>query len=125
MSCYKILVVEDNPLNQKILSFYLGRQGHELNLVASGEKALEVMAHEGADVVILDLMLPGISGYETARRIRLLEQEMGRRSFIIALTANAMDNDREQCLQAGMDEYMSKPFDIRKLNDIFGALNMK
>ncbi len=125
MSCYKILVVEDNPLNQKILSFYLGRQGHELNLVASGEKALEVMAHEGADVVILDLMLPGISGYETARRIRLLEQELGRRSFIIALTANAMDNDREQCLQAGMDEYMSKPFDIRKLNDIFGALNMK
>jgi CheY-like chemotaxis protein len=118
-------VVEDNPLNQKILSFYLGRQGHELNLVASGEKALEVMAHEGADVVILDLMLPGISGYETARRIRLLEQELGRRSFIIALTANAMDNDREQCLQAGMDEYMSKPFDIRKLNDIFGALNMK
>lgn len=125
MSCYKILVVEDNPLNQKILSFYLGRQGHELNLVASGEKALEVIAHEGADVVILDLMLPGISGYETARRIRLLEQELGRRSFIIALTANAMDNDREQCLQAGMDEYMSKPFDIRKLNDIFGALNMK
>jgi CheY-like chemotaxis protein len=125
MSCYKILVVEDNPLNQKILSFYLGRQGHELNLVASGEKALEVMAHEGADVVIMDLMLPGISGYETARRIRLLEQELGRRSFIIALTANAMDNDREQCLQAGMDEYMSKPFDIRKLNDIFGALNMK
>ena len=125
MSCYKILVVEDHALNQKILSFYLGRQGHELNLVASGEKALEVMAHEGADVVILDLMLPGISGYETARRIRLLEQELGRRSFIIALTANAMDNDREQCLQAGMDEYMSKPFDIRKLNDIFGALNMK
>lgn len=67
------------------------------------------MEESGADLVIMDLMLPGISGYETARRIRVSEQVSGRKSLIIALTANAMDNDREQCLSAGMDEYMPKP----------------
>ena len=125
MNPLKILVVEDNPLNQKILSFYLGRQGHKVKMVATGEKAVEYMAQEGAEVVLLDLMLPGISGYEVTRIIRETERSKGGRCFIIALTANVMDNDREQCLQAGMDEYMSKPFDINKLNDILEALNLQ
>ena len=125
MNRYRILVVEDNPLNQKILSFYLGREGHDVVIVSTGEKAVEFMEESGADLGIMDLMLPGISGYETARRIRVSEQVSGRKSLIIALTANAMDNDREQCLSAGMDEYMPKPFDIRKLHDIFEALNLQ
>lgn len=122
---YRILVVEDNPLNQKIVSFYLVRNGYEAIIVSTGEEAVEVMAGGGADVVIMDLMLPGISGYEAARRIRTLEKEKGTRAVIIALTASALDNDRDQCLKAGMDEYMSKPFDIRKLNDIFESLNLQ
>jgi CheY-like chemotaxis protein len=71
----------------------------------------------------MDLMLPGINGFETARLIRKAGHEnYGRQPFMIALTANTLDNDRERCLKEGMDEYISKPFDMKKLNDILKKL---
>ena len=123
----KVLVVEDNPLNCKILSFYLKKMDLYVKIFSSGEEAVDTYRNENFDIILMDLMLPGISGYETTRQIRKIENEIypEERTFIIALTANTMDNDREKCIKEGMDEYMSKPFDTRKLNDIFGALNMK
>lgn len=123
----KVLVVEDNPLNCKILSFYLKKMDLYVKISSSGEDAVDTYKNEYFDIILMDLMLPGISGYETTRKIRQIENEAcsAERTFIIALTANTMDNDREKCMKEGMDEYMSKPFEIRKLLDIFDSLKMK
>lgn len=123
----KVLVVEDNPLNCKILSFYLKKMDLYVKISSSGEEAVDTYKKECFDIILMDLMLPGISGYETTRQIRQIENETGpaERTFIIALTANTMDNDREKCMKEGMDEYMSKPFEMRKLLDIFDSLKMK
>lgn len=123
----KVLVVEDNPLNCKILSFYLKKMDLYVKISSSGEDAVDTYKNECFDIILMDLMLPGISGYETTRQIRQIENEAcyAERTFIIALTANTMDNDREKCIKEGMDEYMSKPFEMRKLLDIFDSLKMK
>lgn len=120
----KILLVEDNPLNQKIVSFYLQKDQHEVVATITGEEALDIFKQEKFDVVLMDLMLPGIDGFETTRQIRELEKEKKEKSVIIALTANTLDNDREKCFEQGMDEYIAKPFDMQKLNDIFETLNL-
>jgi osomolarity two-component system sensor histidine kinase NIK1 len=122
----KVLVVEDNPLNCKILSFYLKKMDLYVKISSSGEDAVDTYKNEFFDIILMDLMLPGISGYETTRQIRKIENEAcsEERTFIIALTANTMDNDREKCMKEGMDEYMSKPFEMRKLLDIFDSLKM-
>ena len=123
---FNILVVEDNPLNQKILSFYLKKEHHSVHISPSGEEALELYGKEWFDIILMDIMLPGMNGFETTRVLRKMEGEIwGRRkTVIIALTANTLDNDRERCLQYGMDEYMPKPFDMKKLNLIFEALKL-
>jgi len=123
-STLKILLVEDNPLNQKIVSFYLQKDQHEVVATITGEEALDIFKQEKFDVVLMDLMLPGIDGFETTRQIRELEKEKQEKSVIIALTANTLDNDREKCFEQGMDEYIAKPFDMQKLNDIFETLNL-
>lgn len=116
----KILVVEDNPLNQKILSYYLAKDNYDSRIVTTGEECIEILYREWYDVILMDLMLPGIDGFETVRQIRLMEENLfiGKKTYIIALTANTLDNDRERCLRNGMDEYMAKPFDIKKLRVI-------
>jgi CheY-like chemotaxis protein len=117
ISKLKVLLVEDNPLNQKIVSFYLQKEKHEVKIVSSGEKAIEVFLKDEFDLVLMDIMLPGIDGFETTLRFRDIEAKNKERknSIIIALTANTLDNDRERCRQNGMDDYMSKPFDLQKL----------
>lgn len=121
----KILLVEDNPLNQKIVSFYLKNEHHQITIVSIGEEAVKIFKPGLFDVILMDLMLPGIDGFETTRRIKEIEfKENGsHRVKIIALTANTLDNDRERCLQQGMDEYLAKPFDMIKLNSILDKLH--
>lgn len=94
---------------------------------STGEEAVEIYRKEFFDFILMDLMLPGISGYEATNQIRKIEKDFysGQTTFIIALTANTMDGDREKCIKNGMDEYMSKPFEISKLLDIFNSLKMK
>lgn len=115
-----ILLVEDNPLNQKIVVFHIKKHQHQIHVSATGEEALSVFMQQHFDVILMDLMLPGMDGYETTLRIRQIELEDKQRpkSLIIALTANTLDNDRERCIQNGMDEFISKPFDMIKLNHI-------
>jgi CheY-like chemotaxis protein len=114
-----ILIIEDNTLNQKIISFWLSQNNYKHKFVKQGEEAVELFKNMWFDIILMDIMLPGINGFETTRRIRILGEEIyEKQPYIIAITANTLDNDRKRCLQSGMDEYLSKPFDITQLNNI-------
>jgi signal transduction histidine kinase/ActR/RegA family two-component response regulator len=115
-----VLVVEDHPINQQLLCFTLERWGHHVTVVSNGQEALEALGEpqEAAipfDLVIMDLLMPVMGGLEATRRIRQLEAGSGHRVPIVALTACALDQDREDCLQAGMDHYLAKPLKIQEL----------
>ncbi len=105
----KILLVEDNPVNQLAASLLLRQWGHQVDIAGSGEEALSIMEGQEFDLVLMDLEMPGINGIEATAQIRQREKGSGRHTPIIAMTAQAMDSDRERCLAAGMDEYTSKP----------------
>ena len=118
-----ILIIEDNPLNQKIISFGLSKNNYSYSFVSKGEEAVELFKSKWFDIILMDIMLPGISGFETTRRIRIIGEEVyEKQPYIIAVTANTLDNDRKRCLQSGMDEYISKPFDINQLNNILESI---
>lgn len=106
----RVLVAEDNLINQKIVSFQLKRIGFEVELADNGEVALEKFRETDFDMVILDIQMPVMDGYQAAKAIRALEKGTSKHVPIIALTANAMKGDRELYLDAGMDGYVSKPF---------------
>lgn len=105
----KILLVEDNIVNQKVTLNQLSRLGYDADIAANGQEALYMMSQIPYDIVLMDCQMPVMDGYDTTRNVRQLEQGSGRRTCIIALTANAMKEDRDRCMEAGMDDYLSKP----------------
>ena len=109
----RILLVEDNPVNQMVAQRMLLRLGCAVDLASSGQEAIEKWRHGNYSVVLMDCQMPEMDGYEAARRIRM-EQNGAPRVPIVALTANAMDGDKQKCLDAGMDDYIRKPvrFDV-------------
>lgn len=113
----KILLVEDNLLNQKVVIFSLKKYNFEIISVTHGIDALDQIKNNSFDLILMDLMLPDMSGYEITIEIRRLEKENGRNNPIpiIALTANTLDNDRDKCFESGMNEYLSKPFNEQEL----------
>ena len=121
-----ILLVEDNVLNQRIVTFSLKKYNHNVTIANNGVEAIEKFKEAKYDVVLMDIMMPEMDGLEATEKIRELENSMKRdyRTPIIALTANTMDNDREKCISYGMDEFMAKPFDIEKLKQIFQDLEI-
>lgn len=122
----KILLVEDNLLNQRVVTFSLKKYDHEVTIANNGLEAVELFRVNKFDVILMDLMMPVMDGLEATVKIRE-EEEMNnsdKRIPIIAITANTMDNDRDTCISYGMDDFMSKPFDIEKLHDIFSELNI-
>ena len=112
----KILLVEDNPLNQKIVSFILNNRGHSIFVAQTGKEAITHIKNTTFDLIIMDLILPDINGLEVTKKIRKLEQKENRKTpvRIIALTANTLENDREKCLQSGMNDYIEKPFNTEQ-----------
>jgi signal transduction histidine kinase/DNA-binding NarL/FixJ family response regulator len=113
-----ILAAEDNPVNQRILTLQLENLGHRADLAADGNEVLEALSRSSYDLVLMDVMMPGIDGVETTRRALAALREGGnggRRPWIVALTANAQPADRERCLEAGMDDYLCKPIEIDDL----------
>ncbi len=114
----RILIVEDNPVNLQLAVMLLGKLGYEKILTAtSGEEALDLVASEQVDLVFMDLQMPGIDGLEATRRIRSFEAGNSSLSSrkIVALTANASPSIRNECFEAGMNHYISKPFNTRSL----------
>jgi two-component system, sensor histidine kinase len=113
-----VLLVEDNRVNLQVGLGMLSRIGCSVETAADGLQALERFAPGRFDLVLMDCQMPGLDGFETTAAIRAREAEGGRRTPVIALTANAIDGDRERCLAAGMDDYLPKPFrlaDLRRL----------
>lgn len=110
-----ILLVEDNIVNQKVASLILSRFGYHADLAADGREAIEATRHKAYDVILMDVQMPEMNGYEATNAIR--QQAGDRQPYIIALTAGAMEGDREAAINAGMDDYLSKPVVQQDLRD--------
>lgn len=111
----RVLLVEDNPVNQKLAARVLEKNGHNVTVRNNGHEALEMLGKESFDVVLMDVQMPGIDGFETAGIIRKQEAATGNHLPIIALTACAMSGDEERCLRAGMDAYLTKPIQAQEM----------
>jgi signal transduction histidine kinase/ActR/RegA family two-component response regulator len=111
----RILVAEDNPVNQLLTVRLLEKEGHTVRIAGNGRIALQALDESSFDLALMDLQMPEMDGFEATAQIRERERTSGAHLPIIALTANAMVGDRERCLEAGMDGYVSKPVDINRL----------
>ena len=115
----RILLAEDNLVNQKVASRFFAKLGHEIDIASTGAEVLSALEKQEYDLVFMDCQMPDLDGYETTRRIREIGQQAGREFYrdirIIAMTAHAMQGDRQKCLDAGMNDYISKPVDLANL----------
>jgi CheY-like chemotaxis protein len=108
----RILMAEDNPINQRVGKLILQRAGFSIDLVGNGLEAKDAHQACSYDVILMDCQMPTMDGFEASRQIRALDQPQ---PVIIAVTANALAGEREKCLRAGMDDYLSKPFQAEQL----------
>jgi PAS domain S-box-containing protein len=113
-----VLIVEDNEINMKITSRFLNITGYNYSCCYNGKEALEYIKNNNVDLILMDIQMPVMNGYEASVAIREYEKEKGFRVPIIAMTAYAMSGDREKFLNCGMDDYISKPFNLRELNEM-------
>ena len=116
----KILLVEDNEMNRDMLSRRLVRKGHEVVMAVDGEQAVAMASSAAPDLILMDMSLPVIDGWEATRRVKAAEASSG--IPIIALTAHAMSGDRERALGAGCDDYDTKPIEMTRLLEKIDAL---
>jgi CheY-like chemotaxis protein len=111
-------------VNQEVAVSMLTRQGYTVKVAGNGEEAVAATKRELFDLVLMDIQMPLMNGYEATDRIRQREKQTGIHTYIIGLTANAMSGDKEKCLQAGMDGYISKPMHLRDLTAAIAKLNL-
>jgi CheY-like chemotaxis protein len=113
-----ILLAEDNEVNQLLALHMLRRHGHGVVLANDGQEAVDAFKREPFDLILMDVQMPVLGGFDATRRIREMEaagETPGSRVTIIAMTAHAMKGDREMCLDAGMDDYIAKPVKMKEL----------
>jgi signal transduction histidine kinase/CheY-like chemotaxis protein/heme-degrading monooxygenase HmoA len=113
-----VLVAEDNEVNQKLAQRLLAKRGHRVVLAGTGREVMTFLEKDSFDLILMDMQMPEMNGTEATAAIRESEKSSGRHQHIIALTANAMTGDRERCLDAGMDGYLSKPIRVAELESI-------
>ncbi|HIJ77807.1 MAG: response regulator [Desulfobulbaceae bacterium] len=113
-----ILVVEDNPVNQKLLSLMLDDFGYNLCITENGLEGVKAYQAQHFDLILMDIQMPIMDGFTATAEIRALEKISGRHVPIIAVTAHSLPGYKEKCLQAGMDNYLAKPYHIDELHNI-------
>ncbi len=111
----RILVAEDNRVNQLVVTRLMEKQGHMVTVAASGREAIAALNRDNFDVILMDIHMPEVDGLQATRMIRAREQYTGHHIPIIAVTAFAMKGDAEKCLEAGMDAYIAKPIQATEL----------
>lgn len=114
----RILLAEDNVFNQKVALGILGRMGHSVTVANNGKEAIELYSKNSFDLVFMDVQMPEMDGFQATRIIRQEQEKSGVRIPIIAMTAHAMQGDREKCLAAGMHDYISKPIGRKELTEV-------
>lgn len=114
-----VLVVEDNPANQRLMNMLLKSMGHSVACASSGEEGLAMLKEDVYDIVLLDMQLPGMDGFEMGKRAREI---WGSKIKILAVTALAMAGDRERVMAAGCDDYLEKPVSVAELRTKIGKL---
>ncbi len=119
--CARILVAEDYPLNQKLVRKLLERAGYACEVAGNGLEALEALERHEFDLVLADCQMPEMDGYQFTRELRQREARTGAHLPVIAMTANTLKGDRERCLEAGMDDYISKPLDVARLYSLISS----
>ena len=117
-----ILIAEDNLINQKLIIKVLNKLGYEPKLANNGQEAIDMLNIDPFDVILMDVQMPVLDGLEATKRIRL---EFEKQPLIVAMTANALVEDREICLLAGMDEYVSKPIRLEELTRVLAEVSKK
>ncbi|RMF88781.1 MAG: response regulator [Nitrospinota bacterium] len=122
---WRILLAEDNAVNQRLMVQLLERWGHEVSVACTGREVLAALERESFDLILMDVQMPELNGIETTRIIRSREKGRGEHVPVVAMTAHAMSGDRERCLAAGMDDYISKPIRIQELFTIIEQLQHK
>jgi CheY-like chemotaxis protein len=118
----RILLAEDNVVNQKLAMRLLQQMGYRADLASNGIEAIECMERQPYDVVLMDVQMPEMDGLEASRRINA-KWSADERPRIVAMTANAMQADREECLAAGMDDYVTKPIRVDRLVEALSNAN--
>lgn len=117
---YKILLAEDNPINQRVAVLSLKRLGLKCDIANNGAEAFEMHKKNRYNIIFMDVQMPMVDGVRATEQIREFEKGTNGRppSFIIAMTANSFSNDKEECFEAGMDEFLNKPFDEVSLRSV-------
>jgi CheY-like chemotaxis protein len=121
----RVLLAEDNPVNQKLAVGILAKRGHSVRVAQNGREAVEAVEEQPFDLVLMDVHMPEMGGFEATGLIRQRERANGHRLPIVAVTARAMTGDRERCLEAGMDDYLTKPMKVKDLLAIIDRLVVK
>jgi two-component system, sensor histidine kinase and response regulator len=114
--CLRILLAEDNLVNQRLAMRLLEKRGHQVTVAGNGQEAVAATEKNTFDLVLMDLQMPEMDGFEATAALREREKETGIHLPVIALTAHALKGDRERCLEAGMDGYLSKPIRAQELD---------
>jgi PAS domain S-box-containing protein len=118
----RILLAEDNRVNQRLATHVLEREGHHVQVAGSGREAIALLEQEDFDLVLMDIQMPDLDGLQATAQIRQMERTSGKRLPIVAMTAQTGDSDRQLCLKAGMDAYVSKPIRISELMNLIESV---